>query len=83
MLQRDTNKLPFHCLQALTGFGLPPVSCVSAGELQKMSCPVEAACGEDVRAGPGEGRDPHESALVSGLAEPSRAQPASCRSAED
>lgn len=73
MLQRDTNKLPFYCLRALTGFGLPPVSCVSAGELQKMSRPVEAACGEDVRAGPGEGRDPHESALVSGLAEPGSA----------
>lgn len=34
-----------------------------------MPRPVEAARGEDVRAGPGEGRDPHEGALVSGLAE--------------
>ena len=38
-----------------------------------MPRPVEAARGEDVRAGPGEGRDPHEGALVSGLTETSRA----------
>lgn len=36
----------------------------SSGELQEVSRPVEAARGEDVRAGPGEGRDPHEGALV-------------------
>lgn len=32
-----------------------------------MPRPVEAARGEDVRAGPRERRDPHEGALVSGL----------------
>lgn len=37
-----------------------------------MPRPVEAAYGEDVRAGPGEGRDPHAGALVSGLTESSR-----------
>lgn len=36
-----------------------------AGELQEVPRPVEAARGKDVRAGAGEGRDPHESPLVS------------------
>ena len=31
-----------------------------------MPRPMEAACGEDLRAGLGTGRDPHEGALVSG-----------------
>lgn len=34
-----------------------------------MPRPVEAACGEDLRGGPGERRDPHEGALVSGSQE--------------
>lgn len=36
-----------------------------AGELQEMPRPVEAARGQDVRAGAGEGRDPQEGPLVS------------------
>lgn len=39
---------------------------VCSGELQEVPCPVEAARGEDLQAGFGEGRDPHESAFVSG-----------------
>lgn len=36
-----------------------------AGELQEVPRAVEAAQGEDVRAGAGAGRDPHEGAVVS------------------
>lgn len=39
------------------------------GELSKVPRPVEAACWEDLRWGPGERRDPHEGALVSGSQE--------------
>lgn len=72
--ERDSNDGSPPCLaRSLTtlsqSFCLLPVSCLSAGELQKVPRPVEAARGEDVRAGPGEGRDPHEGALVSGRTE--------------
>lgn len=40
-------------------------SIFSAGELQEVPRVVEAAQGQDVRAGAGAGRDPHEGCVVS------------------
>lgn len=37
----------------------------SSGELQEVPCGVEGACGKDLRAGDGEGRDSAAGGLVS------------------
>ena len=41
--------------------------CLFAGELSEVQCAVEGAHREDLWAGAGAGRDPHESGLVSVL----------------